>query len=126
MVTNHKISELSIATGVDFRFYKRFSLTFPNSLERTILSTVRLYHKIMMISKNNQIRSDFIHSKILGHCTAFRDDALPIANDLFDKAEILEFTKNHFVSFTENRHDAITNDILGISLISGRSFVIYQ
>ena len=90
IVTNQKIPELSIAAGVDFGFYKRLGLTFPNSFERTILSTVRLYHKIMKVSKNNHIRSDFTHSNILGHCISFGHDVPTIANDLFDKVEISE------------------------------------
>ena len=76
--------------------------------------------------KKNHIRSDFTHSKILGHCIAFGHDAPTIANDLFDKVEISEFINIHFVGSTENEYDTLINDTLGTSLISGRPFVIYH
>ena len=80
----------------------------------------------MKTSKNTHIRSNFNHSKTLCHCIAFGHDAPTIANDLFDKVDISEFIKIHFVDFTENEHDTLLNDTLGTSLISGRSFGIYQ
>ena len=100
-----KNPKLSIAAGVDFGFYKRFVLIFPNSFEHTISSAVGRYHKIMKIFKNNHIRSDFTYSKIIGHCIAFGHDASTIANDLFDKVKISKFIKIHFVGSTENDHD---------------------
>ena len=91
IVTDHKIPEISTAPGANFGFYKSLGLTFPNSFERTILSTVRLYHQIMKISKNNHIRNDFTHSKFLSHCIAFGYDDPTIANNLFGKVYISEF-----------------------------------
>ena len=61
------IPSLSIANGVDFGNYNIINLTKPNVFEKTILSKVRLYYKIIKIQSNSNGRNDYTHSKLRSH-----------------------------------------------------------
>ena len=71
------VSPLSIANGIDFGNYNKINFTKSNVFEKTILSKVRLYYKIIKIQSNSKGRNNYIHSKlcayfiVLDHNTPF-------------------------------------------------------
>lgn len=72
---------LCLANGYDFGDYRRIGLTPLNQLERTILSTVRLYNVIIKLQHSKT--SDDGRQAIKGHCVAFTHDAPLKAGNIF-------------------------------------------
>ena len=124
------IPELSVANGIDFGNFRRIGLTYPNPCERMILAKVCLYHKIFKIMSNNKKRNDFTHSKIRGHCINFGHNAPDLVSDHFlqhlDPEKMSEYLRIHFVGQNKKEMDLLIKDTLGTSVLSGRSFVVYQ
>ena len=92
------IPPLSIANGVAFGSYNRINLTKPNVFEKTILSKVRLYYKIIKIQSNSKGRNDYTHSKLRAHFIVFDHDAPFIASQLLNVEKILNHLKLNFSS----------------------------
>ena len=78
--TNNE-NTLCLANGYDFGDYQRIGLTPLNHLERTILSTVRLYSVIIKLQHSKT--SDDGRQAIKGHCVAFTHDAPLTAGNIF-------------------------------------------
>ena len=117
---------MSIANGVDFGNYNRINLSKPNVFEKTILSKVRLYYKIIKIQSNSNGRNDYTHSKLREHFIVFDHDGRFIASQLLNVENILKHIKLLFLVNNDNDVDELMIHTHETSILKARSFVIYQ
>jgi hypothetical protein len=131
------IPNLSIAAGIDFGYFQRLGLTYPNLHEQLILSRTRLYFSIVKVSSNSKGQVNMnTRNKVRCHSILFPHNAAEVATQMFGSdlrgenglLEINELRKliHLYMVDPQGRPDAIARSIFQTVNLIGRPHVIAQ
>jgi len=137
MILNRKLPKLSIASGVDFGYFCRLGLTYPNLHEQLILSRTRLYFSIVKVSSNSkgQVNQN-TRNKARCHSIMFPHDATDVVshmfgsglrgeNGLLEPAGLQKLLHLYMVD-PQGRPDEIAKDIFKTVNLLARPHVVAQ
>ena len=92
----NSIPKNSIASGIDFGYYKRLGLSYPSLMEQVIISRLRLFFGTFKVSSNSSgvVNAD-IKSMFRCHAILFPHDAPTVASYMFNP-HIFETDGNNY------------------------------
>jgi hypothetical protein len=137
VMRNKTIPRLSIAAGVDFGYFQRLGLVYPNLHEQMILSRTRLYFTVIKVSSNLKGQVNMNHrNKARCHSIMFPHNASEIASNMFGSSlrgeggllqlEELQKLLHLYMVDPQGRPDAIAKDIFQTVNLLARPHVVAQ
>jgi hypothetical protein len=137
VMRNKTIPRLSIAAGVDFGYFQRLGLVYPNLHEQLILSRTRLYFSVIKVSSNLKGQVNMNHrNKVRCHSIMFPHNASEIASNMFGSSlrgeggllqlEELRKLLHLYMVDPQGRPDAIAKDIFQTVNLLARPHVVAQ
>ena len=115
----------SIAAGVDFGYFARVGLEYPNLHEMAIISKMRNYVGYAKLKENSGPNANFTLNRLSAHTVLFADDSTGVVARCWDEGHMEECIKLQLIC-PDGKKDRLIQKTLGDSRILGRAYVVYQ
>ena len=126
-----KISDMSLAKGVQFEDFNRIGLETPTLFERIAIARVRLYMCVVKMKYESYDVSskkcnDSRATRVLkGHAVAFDHDAPEVVSNIFSEDGLRKIL-NVVLIGKDDKIDHLAKDAFGSYSLTGRAYVLYQ